>query len=180
MRDQISTDVDPMPAWAVWRGAKVPVWNHLPAAWRWRVRELVDACHQSLPDPAPRLVLHDMNAIRCEALPNRLTAHRGMTICLADKLEDPLAAAMTYLGNVANHVLRRVMIQLHARRADPGEDPLCHELMPALTGIDDHAGRPQPHSSCVWGELLTPGLCDEHVLRWVSRQDAARRRRDPG
>jgi hypothetical protein len=43
MSEEITEEAAPMIEWAVWRGKNVPVWDHLPPAWRWRVLELVDA-----------------------------------------------------------------------------------------------------------------------------------------
>jgi hypothetical protein len=74
-----------------------------------------------------------------------------------------------------DHVLRRLPIQIRSDRT-PGVDPLCDELMHAITDIADHRDRPHPDSSCVWGALGVPGAFDAHDVWWVYRKDAELRR----
>lgn len=175
-------DVDPdaIPGWAVWRGAQIPVWNFLTHHWDPRIIELIDAFNELLPEKAPRAHYRKMEEIRYEALPTRLLAKRGITVCIADSDAFPSESSAANVTLVArDHVLQRAIIRLRSRTI-PGEDPLCHEMMHVLTGIADipeDLDLPYEDASCIWGYLGVPGEFDRRFISWVYRKDRGRRPR---
>lgn len=176
LRELLSTselDDEPDPydlqGWAAWRSSTIPLWNHLPEVWETRLHCLIDAFNQEL-SPQGRLLDHRrQDALLCDAIAPRLLARRGITLCLANRLHNDAAAASIDPLVARDRVLLRAVIRIH-QRIVPGEDPLCHELMQALTAILDipHEQEfPYSDDSCVWGYLNQPGPFDRRFIRWV-------------
>jgi hypothetical protein len=108
-----------------------------------------------------------------------LLARRGITICIANALHDPDVVASVDPLVARDRIMQRAVIRLRADTI-PGEDPLCHELMHVLTGIDDipydqEHRFPYENDSCIWGYLGTPGAFDRQFMRWIYRKAAGRR-----
>jgi len=146
----------------------VGVYDYTTAAWRPIVETTVAEFNAMLPARAPSLFYQVMGETPCDQISEQL--HRGgIVVCNA-----PMLASGDELGRtvffVSQGQLSRVRITLpEATIAGLRDNVVCHEFMHATTGIPDNYGA-RPDTSCVWGNLSTPGSFDAQYAHQVYNQ----------
>jgi hypothetical protein len=148
----------------IWTNETVRVLDYTTAKWDGMVAGMVDEFNVMLPDTAPDLVYRRMAERSCEDLGNR-TFVGAIVVCSV-----PTA---TFVGMTGIWTGRSTMLDTRILLNDRrflnerfATNTVCHELMHAVTGIRDNYDR-RPKSSCVWGNLPTPGRFDAAYARKV-------------
>jgi hypothetical protein len=155
-------------AGAVWTSKSVGVYDYTTAAWRPIVEMTVGEFNAMLPARAPSLSYQVMGETPCDQISEQL--HRGgIVVCNAPTLasSDELGRTVFY---VSEGQLSRVRVTLpEATNPTLRDNVVCHEFMHATSGIPDNYGT-RPDTSCVWGDLSTPGAFDAQYAHQVYKQ----------
>jgi hypothetical protein len=148
---------DAMAAPPVWTAKSVRVLDYSTPKWDGLVSVMVDEFNAMLPTTAPRLVYRRMRERSCQDLANRVFTS-AIVVCSVPTA--PFVGMTSMWAGSTSMVDTRILLNdqgfFNARYAT---NTVCHELMHAVTGIPDRYDR-RPKTSCVWGNLPTPGRFD--------------------
>jgi len=155
---------DALAAPAVWADQSVRVLDYTTPQWDGLVDGMVDEFNGMLPESAPQLVYRRMPKRACQDLTPR-PVFGAIIFCSVPTA--PFAGMAGVLHDDTTIVETRVMLNdtmfLNARHAT---NIVCHEMMHAVTGIEDRYQR-RPKTTCVWGSLPAPGRFDVAYARRV-------------
>jgi hypothetical protein len=140
-----------------WAEKSVRVLDYSTPMWDGLVEGMVDEFNGMLPESAPRLVYHRMPERACQDLKPRPVIG-AIIVCSVPAA--PFASMTGVLHDGTTIIETRGMRndKLYTNTGD-ATNTVCHELIPAVTGIKDRYHR-RPKMSCVWGSLPTPGRFD--------------------
>ena|SRR5688500_7439718 len=171
---------DPPP----WAGTTVPIHDYTSSDWDGIFGATVGQFNAMLAPGGPRLVYRRMSPTPCDAITTpKPKKWRGIVVCSSGTpLPNNFAGYTTWdvgWGQRQGLVLRRVQIALTFPVTGSQHNLACHELMHAVTGIPDNYGA-APDTSCVWGDLPSPGSFDvahaKQVYEGKKPNDKAKRR----
>lgn len=115
----------------------------------------VEALNAALPANAPRFIYRDAGARPCAEI-NR--ERSGLNVCSMERLSRPAEASVTRRGDTIHEAL--IVVRHGQLRVGPNR--VCHELMHAVTAVEDRYGTES--ASCVRGYLATFGAWDAALL----------------
>ena len=142
---------------AVWRVESVRVPDYTTPQWEGMVEGMVEEFTTMLPETAPRLVYRRKPERSCDDLPRRVATG---TIIVCSTANASFVGWTRMWGDGTGIYRSHIVLNDAAfgtRRY--ATNTICHELMHAITGIDDNYDR-RPATSCVWGDLAKPGRFD--------------------
>ena len=152
----------------VWTDKTVRVLDYTTPMWDGLVAGMVEEFNAMLPDTAPRLVYRRMPERPCEELNDRVFIG-AIAVCSVPAA--PFVGMTTlWAGDKTMFDTRIILNDGRFVNQRFATNTVCHELMHALTGIRDKYGR-RPKTSCVWGNLITPGRFDVAYARKVYADD---------
>jgi hypothetical protein len=155
----------------MWTEKTVRVLDYSTPMWDGMVSGMVDEFNAMLPDTAPRLVYRRMPERSCDELSGRIFSG-AIAVCSV--------SAAPFVGMTGVWTARKETIDTRIILNDRGffnerfaTNTVCHELMHAVTGIRDKYDR-RPKTSCVWGDLTSPGRFDAAYARKVFGEESER------
>jgi len=149
---------------AVWTGKTVAVYDYTSPAWDGIIAQTVAEMNAMLPKQAPRLLYRRMAEVPCAQAPMR---KKAIVVCLVGA-GDPSPAHASWWTH--QHSISRAQVRL-SPSASPNNHrkEACHELMHVLTSIQDNYAA-APDTSCVWGNLSSPGPFDVAYAKKIYRK----------
>jgi micrococcal nuclease len=146
--------------------------------WTPIIMATVDEFNEARPDTAPRLVYSaESGSFDCLDLPPEVANLAGIIICDTSRPGefpyDPDAPKEGW-GGMANRIdddTTRIVLNSYIPEgfyipAEVIDNTICHEMMHAYTGVGDNYD--SDATSCVFGDLLSPGTTDVRLMqqRW--------------
>lgn len=119
------------------------------------IEDQVGALNAALPSDAPRFIYEDAGARPCDEIDR---GRPGINVCSLERLSRPAEASVTR----RKETIRDALIVLRDNQLRAGQNRVCHELMHAVTAVEDAYGTEA--ASCVRGYLATFGAWDMALL----------------
>jgi hypothetical protein len=167
----------------------VTVYDYSGDGWTPHVAGMVSAYNAVMARPFPWLSYRRMTPTSCRDVKQR---KNSLTVCITDAVLRNAGGGIRWSPD-APHIGTHSMFVVQGD-APPVEwdatylqNVVCHEMMHALTGIQDNywiddAGvvhwRTGPEDSCVWGHNTTPGSWDVAYAQRVYQKYGPSERRD--
>lgn len=144
-----------------WGAHRIIIADYTVHRWSPIVTETVDEFNDVMPGGGPSLTYEQRPSTLCADLPPN-PARGEVWVCASDSVANcGVTVPLRHKGSI-----RGAAIGIPDACLEAGKGVVCHEMMHALTGIPDNYGA-LPDTSCVWGDLTSPGSWDIALLRDV-------------
>lgn len=165
----------------LWEQHRVMIRDYTRGGYQAEILDTIADINEILPKSAPRLEYRREKERSCDSLANgplwdvtpaqiKKVALNEIAVCegvLPQTIYGKVVGLTTWFPKEPG-VFGGVIVGFDPDYALSYPDTICHEFMHAVSGIPDNYGS-EPGRSCVYGDLIDPGVFDIKWLRRVYR-----------